>query len=193
MIDKALKILRDELIEYVSLQLKSTPDSIQIALSSQVDDKGAVAFPQNSLGMTLVNVEEERVLGSPGPTIRKTEAEVAYLNPEVKINLYILFAANFGDYGEALKWLSLVITFFQSRSVFDTRNTPKLDPGLDRLVLELRTQSFEEQNYLWGMLGAKYLPSVLYRLRMVTLKDNQTYLTGGPVETVEIRNAMEDD
>ena len=31
---------------------------------------------------------------------------------------------------------------------------------------------FEQQNYLWGMVGGKYLPSVLYKFRLLVIQEN---------------------
>jgi hypothetical protein len=36
--------------------------------------------------------------------------------------------------------------------------------------------SFQEQNNLWGSMGAKYVPSVLYKVRMVTIDEGSIVL-----------------
>ncbi|HEX3048395.1 MAG TPA: Pvc16 family protein, partial [Bacillota bacterium] len=49
-------------------------------------------------------------------------------------------------------------------------NTPDLGAlELDRLVFELNTLPLEQQHYIWAMIGLRYLPSVVYRVRMLMI------------------------
>ncbi len=38
---------------------------------------------------------------------------------------------------------------------------------------------------MWACLGAKHLPSVVYRLRMVLLQDTEPVGSGAPITTIE--------
>ena len=51
------------------------------------------------------------------------------------------------------------------------QNTPALDARLDRVIIELETVETQEWSYLWGMLGTKCLPAVVYKVRMLTLQE----------------------
>jgi hypothetical protein len=68
--------------------------------------------------------------------------------------------------------VSYVIQFFQAKNVFTPENTTELDPRVQKLIIELHPMSFEQQNYLWGMVGGKYLPSALYKFRLLVIQDN---------------------
>ena len=57
--------------------------------------------------------------------------------------------------------------------MFTSENSPGLDPRIEKLIVELYSLSFEQQHHLWGILGAKYLPSVMYRVRMITIQEAQ--------------------
>jgi hypothetical protein len=46
-----------------------------------------------------------------------------------------------------------------------------LDPGIIKLIVELYTLNFEQQNHLWGFLGAKYMPSVMYKARLLSIQE----------------------
>jgi len=48
------------------------------------------------------------------------------------------------------------------------RNTPRLDPGVEKLTFEMESLSSEKLNNVWSTLGAKYMPSVVYKIRMLT-------------------------
>jgi hypothetical protein len=43
---------------------------------------------------------------------------------------------------------------------------------VEKLTLDLNTLSFQDMNNLWGILGSKYLPSVLYKLRLISIEEN---------------------
>jgi hypothetical protein len=94
--------------------------------------------------------------------------------PPVCLNLRVMFAASFaaGHYAQALRLVSATVGFFQSRPLFDHHNTPDLDPRLSRLALDMENLDFAALANAWGMLGGKYLPSVLYRVRMVSIDAN---------------------
>jgi len=42
---------------------------------------------------------------------------------------------------------------------------------LYQLILELVTPSFSEQNEIWGSLRAAYLPSAMYKLKLIVFQD----------------------
>ena len=45
--------------------------------------------------------------------------------------------------------------------------------GVDRLALELVTQTFAEQNDVWSVLRTTYHPSVMYRVRLIVVRDEK--------------------
>ena len=57
--------------------------------------------------------------------------------------------------------------------------------GLNKLIMEVYSMPIEQQNYLWGALGAKYLPSVLYRLRLVVMNDERVHENQPAVSAVK--------
>jgi hypothetical protein len=116
----------------------------------------------------------------------KKNNTVSYLNPDVKLNLYVMITTNFGDYSTALKYLSYVISFFQSKFVFDHQSSPKLDLGIEKLIVELYTLTFEQQNYLWSAVGSKLLPSVLYKVRMLVVQENLSKLDAPSIQIIGI-------
>ncbi|MCF7829386.1 MAG: DUF4255 domain-containing protein [Candidatus Marinimicrobia bacterium] len=185
MLDKALEILRDELTAYLKRlpDLNITSETV-VFLSNIVDDAGTVVIPDNALALTLVNIEEERILKSQESTSQGASGRVSYRNPEIKLNLYLLFTGNFQTYETGLKYLGGVVRFFQAKNVFLPENTPDMDPSLEKLVLEMHNLNFEQQNHLWGALGAKYLPSVLYELRLITIQEDATSMEEAPIKQV---------
>ncbi len=171
MIDKALYFLRQEVNTYLKLK---TGDDNKISLSAIVNQSGTEVAPHNSAGMMLVNVEEERAYRNKGPQAVSTKGYYSFKNPELSLNLYVLFFANHNDHKEALVLLSYIVQSFQGKNVFDNQESPQLGTDIEQLVVDLYSLSFEQQNQLWASLGAKYIPSVIYRVRMLVVDENKS-------------------
>jgi hypothetical protein len=90
-----------------------------------------------------------------------------------------------GGYGKALEMVQNTIGFFQKKNVFDHTNTSSLDPGIEKLILEMVSLNMEQLHQLWSMLGGKYHPSVAYRMRMVTI-DSITEVSGNLIKEIQI-------
>lgn len=172
MIDKGLDIIKGELENYLKLLPElNLPSGDFIVLSHIVKPDGILATQDNSIAITLVNVEEERILKSQNAITHSANGIVSQLNPEIKLNLFILISTNFTDYNTGIQYLSAVVRCFQAKSVFTKENVPAMDPSIEKLLVELYTLNFEQQNHLWGSLGAKYMPSVLYRVRLIAIQE----------------------
>ncbi len=183
MIDKAVEIIKDEIGSYiVRLPELEISTEKKIHATPIVKFDGTMAISNDSLGLSLVNVEEERVMKSSKMVTVDSSGHVSHVNPELRLNLYLLIAANFANYDTCLKFLSAAIRFFQSKSVFTHKNTPDLNPAINKLVAELHTLSFEQQNHLWGALGAKYVPSVMYKVRLVSIQEAHKTDEQPPIE-----------
>ncbi len=122
---------------------------------------------------SVVNVEQDRVYRPVDPFERAGDGTAQFIRPEINVNLYVLFIANLGDYNEALKAISHIIGFFQRRSVF-TIEDPDWSPDENaRVAFELFTLSFEQQNHLWGAIGSKFMPCVMYKAGLLKVRDTQ--------------------
>ncbi|KUL27648.1 DUF4255 domain-containing protein [Chlorobium limicola] len=155
---------------------------------------------RNMLYFSVVHIMEEKTMKNlPNQAINKDERTVSYQNPPVFLNFTVLITATHIDYSDALLMISRVIRFFQYRSVFTPENVAPLslthnapNNTLDqletfRLIFELYSPSIEEINHLWGTLGGKQYPFVLYRLRMLDLKF-RTEPIKGPLITEIVHN-----
>ena len=172
MIDTAIAQVASQLNQALKRQFMVSEDLV--VTSNLHEQDGTVATQVvNKVAVFLVNIERESVPGG-------THGGAAMLRstlsaPPVHLNLMVMFAANFGggNYPEALKFLSSIVAFFQGRPVFTHQNTPDLDPRIDKLTLEIENLSLSDLSNLWGVLSGKYLPSVLYRMRLLSLDAGQ--------------------
>lgn len=150
-----------------------------------VDDTGKWAVKEDHVGAALVNVEEERTLRSQRPKTVFANGRQMVLEPALKLNLHVLFAASFQRYDHALHYLSHVLTFFQAHSSFTQDRYPDLDPRIERLTVELLSLGYEQLNQLWAFIGGKHLPSAVYRVRMVILQDLEPTVVQPPITSIE--------
>ena len=169
MIAAALQHLTREL--NASLRRGLALDADIAVLSHLVGPDGApVPQAQEKLALFLVNVLRDTAAVR-APTQRGGLSRLAQGQPPVHLNLMLMVAANFGgsNYGESLKLIAHAVAFFQSRPVFDQQNSPEMDRRIERLVVELEDLPTTDLSNLWGILGGHYLPSVLYRVRLLSI------------------------
>jgi hypothetical protein len=135
--------------------------------------------------ISLINIEEERVAREPVNYLKKDNG-ILFKNPAVHLNLTLLFTSvrHEGGYGIALQNIQQVIEFFQKKYVFDHFNTPNLNDGIEKLVLDMISLNIEQLHQLWSMLGGKYHPSVAYKMRMITV-DSVTDMEGPLIKEIE--------
>lgn len=183
---QALSFLKNQLNSYLKFQLGDEYADTAFISNPVGQDGSAAADTGDRILLTLTNVEEERIGKTQIPTPKTVNGREVRVHPEIKLNLYILFIANRNKYEESLKFISHVITFFQGKHVFTPQNSPDLDPQISRLIAELSTVSYEQLNNLWGAIGAKYMPSVLYKVRMLTVQSDAVFDHPTEVSTPEI-------
>lgn len=168
MIYESLSCVTKEMNEYLRALLKVSED--KVIISGIVNQDGTVAIPgENKVVCTLLNIEKEsfaKSIAQPASVNKVSSAATS----AVSINLIILFAAYFGsnNYAEALRFISFVISFFQQKNAFTRQNAPALDDAIEKLVFEMENISADRLNNLWATIGAKYMPSVVYKMRMIT-------------------------
>lgn len=171
MIYETLSCITEVINNHFRRQLHVNED--KVILSGIVNQDGSVAVQgENKVLVTLINIEKE-ALGKSVPGYNPGLVQ-AKTTPPVCINLYVLFSAYFtaNNYAEALRFISFIMAYFQSRNVLTSDNTPSLDPRIDKLVFEMESMGTDRLNNLWATLGAKYMPSVVYKMRMLTFDDS---------------------
>lgn len=190
MLDVTLRFLTDEINQYLALQpgLVIGDMSLVMAAAARIfdtDTNNVDVQLANKAVISLVNVEEDRI-GRQQEAFIKTPDGVQYAPPPVKLNLYVLFVMNLKSHEQALRWLSCIIRFFQHQPVFTPLSHPALNPAVTQLNVDMMSLSFEQNNQLWSTLGGKYLPSVLYKIRQVTVDEGVITAGGGYIRTIDI-------
>lgn len=182
MLDVVLKFLVKEVNTYLVARTGDAFGEVQVC--RLVDDGGKWAVKEDHLAATVINVEEERTLKSQTREVAFVNGRHVLMEPNLKLNLHVMFAAYFQQHDVALRYLSLVLTFFQAHPTFSRDAFPGLDPRIERVSAELQTLSYEQLNQVWAFIGGKQLPSALYKVRMVVLQDEEPAAVRLPITTI---------
>jgi hypothetical protein len=183
MIHASLSFLRNQVNSFITIKdpLNTAGSMVNaVVLTNIVDQENHLFHPAGDfIFMTLINTEEETVGKSQLPYLKTPDDKLHVVNPDIKLNLYIQFSG-FSDskletspgYERALRLLDQVVLFFQFTNVFNNTQYPALlTAGIEKLILEPVSLTFEQLNHLWATLGAKYMPSVIYKCRMLIFRE----------------------
>lgn len=183
MIDRALVFLKTRLNEYLQSRIaaSSAPTAEERVVFADTDKVDPISFRVGAVTLLLVNTELERTLRAPDRYVRaRADGTAMRVQPDIRLNLSVLFVVRFQRYEDGLGYLSEIIRYFQAHPVFDRGNAPELGDDIERLVIELVTMPLAQQNELWGSLRTTYQPSVLYKVGLIIYRDEDA----APVEPV---------
>lgn len=174
MIYEAIQIISQQLDNYLSAAGLSNLVTLENVALFETSSENTEKLT-NKVVLTLLNLEEETTLKNlPNyKVIDKTTTE--YRNPPVHLNLFLLISGNCNTYTNSLRSISKTIEFFQGKKIFTSENTIyETKEDFDvlehfKLIIELYTPTFEELNYVWGTLGGRQLPSVIYKIQLVEI------------------------
>lgn len=194
MIYESLKFLGEEVNKFLNLKIPNPTPSVARLVVSNISlsaDVAADLSPEikDRVVLSLVNVEEDRI-AKQQENYTKSDFSTIYKNPPLYLNLYILFSMNRKKYDESLQMLGAIIQFFQFQQVFTPVTHPGLDSRIQRIVVDLHNMNFEQTNHLWSVLGGKYFPSVMYKIRQVTIDENATISESGFIKEIQLNDKL---
>lgn len=197
MITESAVLIRDEVRNYL-VQVSAVTTTEDVVLGNIASLENEVALSDKVI-ISLVNVEEESALkNNRNWSHNPITGGIETANPPVHLNLYLLFTAthpqsinNDEPYQKALGRIGAIVEFFQSKKVFTFQSSPALVSTFNqrvlneiRLVPELYTLTFEQINHLWGSLGGKQSPFVMYKIRLVRIQGRIT-AEAPPIESIK--------
>ncbi|WP_163411041.1 DUF4255 domain-containing protein [Flavobacterium ajazii] len=150
-------------------------DEDKIALNYLVDVNGN--FPkmnQNKVVLSLINIEKETNQPFYIQNRQLNSGNYSSFNPVERYNLDILISSNFEDYTESLKFLDAIIYFFQINNYLDASSSSSIPEGLSKLEFEYEKISYHQMHSLWTAMGAKYQPSIIYKMKLIKIQGNET-------------------
>ncbi len=172
MIHDAVAAIAGEINRF--LQSKHNITEEKVVMSNLVNLDGSVAIQEpDKIVLTLTNIEMDKTTSNVGTYAQSPRGSFSKVKAPVNVNITLLFSAYFTseNYLEGLKFISSVVAFFQSRSgVFTPQNTPALNDIVDKLQAELISLETRELSNFWGIMGSKYLPSVIYKVKTLPIR-----------------------
>lgn len=191
MIHPVLKFLAEQMNGYID-QVKTIGDGVESPVTILQNivrlDEDALKTTDKIL-LSLVNFSEEPAMKNNLNHTVLSNDMVAYNNPPINLNLFILVTACMTNYENALIYLSHAITFFQGKYTFTPKDSVTQVEGLPddfRIILDIYSLTFEQLNYLWSTLGGKQQPFVCYKVRLIQIERASTAETRGIIRQVRI-------
>ncbi|MDD5754264.1 MAG: DUF4255 domain-containing protein [Methylococcales bacterium] len=172
MIQTALVFIKKKLDQYLVNSFK-LDESIAVLNHLVGQDGSCPKKNQNKMVITLINLDYETFKQFQNPSQRTKDNSIVKTNPAVQFNVDLLFTACFDDYEEALKFLTATIAFFQSNNSFNSKTTPDIPNGIKTLNFEIEKTSYFEIHNLWNAMGAKYQPSIIYKVRHISIQSSE--------------------
>lgn len=169
MIDAALSLIATRLNGHLAGRFEAAEDLVVLAPLTDPEGKSS-DITRNRLALFVTNITEDpmpRGGQARGASIIGRTAEA----PPLHLDIYAMLAANYDPniYSEGLKLLSAALMFFQTYPVMTPQNTPEMPRDMQQLSFEISNLRPEEMGQMWGNLGGRYVPSVMFKIRTVTL------------------------
>ncbi|WP_316821907.1 DUF4255 domain-containing protein [Pedobacter gandavensis] len=184
MINKALQFTSDTLNQF--LRNRFGLDETKVVMNKLIDSNGQVpSINQNKVIISLINLEKETTKAYHIRNHSLSNGSFVNVNPAERFNLDILLSANFDDYSETLKFLNAVILFFQLNNSLSVNTSSSFPAGLEKLEFDIEKLSYQQMNNLWSAMGANYQPSVIYKMRLLTIQGFESEGYVGAISTID--------
>lgn len=151
--------------DYLKLRFKLTHDIVFLASTKESDS----TIPANRVGVSIINIERETVAGISFKRQQIDNQKFGMSAPDWQINVYLLFSVVFEhkQYGDSLQILSGVLSFIQKNKQLNLQNygtTYSIEPV---------NLSFSELSNIWSINGGTYHPSIVCKLRLLTIDEQE--------------------
>jgi len=182
-----------EVLKYIAAEFNesfgpSAERFVYLGNIARIEEGGSgISGERDKVILTLFNIEEEATLKNNPHYVRQDQNTVLRREPTVYLNLYILLSCAAEEYETALSYISHLIGFYQRKRLFTPENAEVNFPSdyVEKIILELVSLNLEQINHMWGVLGSKHNPSVMFKLRLAPIQTSSS----SPVDLVETVDA----
>ncbi len=170
---------------------------VEIMNIATLNDGDQFLDSTSPITLSIVNIEEDTVAKVPSvyiPNTTQSSTVEKFKNPAQNLVISLLFTAynkeqTTDKYQDGILKLEHVIRCFQEQRVFYIDGTVEVDPTTQdhiKLILDMESLKVSELNQLWSMLGNKYMPSALYKMRMITIQHEEED-GGSTIESLRLK------
>lgn len=171
-------------------KINSEPNlnALDIAITNiaTLEDTSPLNLSKTPIILSIVNIEEDRTLKNQSVYLKEANPKTdisRYKNPTQHLIFSLLFSS-FAEkpnlYLTGIEKLNLVINYFQQNNTFyykkdDTEliyypdfmsKTEAQKLNYSKITFETASLTMEQLNQMWSYLGSKYMPSILFKMRL---------------------------
>lgn len=179
-------------IEQLSKLVDPGQSVIEITNIATLNDGDDFLLAKTAITLSIVNIEEDKTLRNQSVYLKDTNDHTQisrYKQPTQHLIISVLFASYSKDlskYLDGLDKLKGVISYFQQNNSFYYKNddTEMIDyntylgktevqqQNYHKITMESVSLSTDQLNQMWSYLGSKYMPSMLYKMRLCMIQDS---------------------
>ena len=192
-----LKTIIAELVKLID------PD-INISNIATLNDGDEFLETKSSIVLSVVNIQEDKTLKNQSiyrvKKVDKTVETVAH--PPQYLNISLLFTSYSKEqskYLDGLEKLQFIIEYFQINNsfyfenitkklitYFSFKNLPAVEKeNYSKITLMSVSLTMEQLNQMWSYLGSRYMPSILFEMRVLPIQKNEIEIKK-TIEEIEI-------
>ena len=176
MIDKTLKFITDLLNHELEMAFGKKNEPRVVARGLLNPDGSTVSTIDNRIVVSVISLEQETTRKHFENYMNDGSQNYGKVAPPVQLNLFVLISANYDNstdaqYLEANKMLSAIIGVFQAQPYFTQKSNGLMKSPLEKLTFEIFNVPINELSHIWSGIGAKYLPSIIYKIRMLAIRE----------------------
>ncbi len=183
-----IKIIIDKLITLVDA------DNIVAANISALNDGDEFLESKFPIILSIVNIEEDNILKNQSlyiPSTKNANKIDRYSQSTKYLIISLLFSSynkDLSKYLEGIDKLNNILHFFQQNTFFYFKNDetelinsvtflgkPEVQKeSYTKITFESVSLSMEQLFQMWSFLGSRYMPSMLFKMRLVTVQTSTT-------------------
>ena len=173
MIEQALQFTKRVFNQY--LVNKFGLEEEAVVINRIVDESGGKPVENtNKVVISLIHLDQETNQQFYNKGKKTINGNYVAAQASQRYNLYILIVPSYEDYQEGLKFLNASIQFFQANALLDAEKSSEIPDGILRLDFQLeKGDGYMQMQNLWTALGAKFQPSIIYKMKLITIDADQ--------------------
>ncbi|MFC7774738.1 Pvc16 family protein [Flavobacterium sp. GCM10027622] len=181
-------------IEQLSKLVDPGQTVVEITNIATLNDGDDFLLSKSVIVLSIVNIEEDKTLKNQSVYLRDTNDQTnisRYKQPTQHLIISVLFASynkDMAKYLDGIDKLKNVISYFQQNNSFyykidDTEmidydtyltKTELQKEQYQKITMESVSLTTEQLNQMWSCLGSKYMPSMLYKMRLCMIQQSPT-------------------
>jgi hypothetical protein len=149
-------------------------DEDKVVLNGVISTDGSIPeINKNKIIVSIINIEQETTKQYNQTYDKQSDGTFVKVNPTQYYNVDLMLTANFDVYDESLKFIDCILLFFQENAILDSTVYAQIPEGIKKLEFFSDKIDYSTMHNLWSALGAKYQPSLIYRMRLISVQSDQ--------------------